>query len=68
MLEVDVLKHHRFCDEFSHLVYKRFVASASLCFIHDPIDVLDLLKVELNGHNHSIDLNQLFHQFNKCLK
>ena len=58
MLEVDVLKHHRFCDEFSHLVYKRFVASASLFYFHlDHIDVLDKLKVELNCHNHPIDLN-----------
>ena len=27
MCEVDVFAHHRFCDEFSHLVNKRFVAT-----------------------------------------
>ena len=28
--EVDVFEHHRFCDEFSHLVDKSFLASPSL--------------------------------------
>ena len=28
--KVDVFEHHRFCDEFSHLVYTRFVRNASL--------------------------------------
>ena len=32
--EVDVFKHPRFCDEFSHLVTLRFVANSTLCWIH----------------------------------
>ena len=29
--EVDVFEHPRFCDEFSHLVIRSFVVTASLC-------------------------------------
>ena len=29
--EVDVFKHLRFCDDFSHLVTTRFLAIAKLC-------------------------------------
>ena len=29
--EVDVFKHLRFCDDFSHLVTTRFLATAKLC-------------------------------------
>ena len=30
MCEVDVLDHHRFCDEFSHLVHRRSTVTKTL--------------------------------------
>ena len=32
LCEVDVFEHHRFCDEFSHLVNGCFVATRRLCW------------------------------------
>ena len=29
VFEVDVFEHHRFCDEFSHVLNRRFLASVS---------------------------------------
>ena len=69
MLEVDVLKYPIFCDKFLDLVYRRLCVCKCLFYSHlDPIDVLDILMVEMNCHIHSIDLNQLYHQFEMCLK
>ena len=38
MLEVDVFEHHRFCDEFSHLVKRRFVATLTLWWSLNSIE------------------------------
>ena len=70
MCEVDVFEHHRFCDEFSHLVNACFVATRrTLLKTHfDGIDLLDVLNVLLNCQIHYIVVNNVFLQFNKCVK
>ena len=81
MLQVDVFEHHRFCDEFSHLVLdlqvsiEHFVGSAGL------INVINLLSSEFNQLNvqdvvndlsssqiNHVNINQFFQPFNECLK
>ena len=40
VLVEDVLKHHRFCDEFSHLMERSFHASLSLCLLPISIEMM----------------------------
>ena len=40
MCEVDVFEHHRFCDEFSHLVNACFVATRRM-FSSVEVDVFE---------------------------
>ena len=50
MSEVDVIEHPRFCDDFSHLVNRHFVATFLLISHVDGIDLLDILDVLLIHH------------------
>ena len=63
MCEVDVFEHHRFCDEFSHLVNACFVATKKTLFkthFEWNISLNVLLKI-----HYIVDV---FLQFNKCVK
>ena len=69
--EVDVFEHHRFCDEFSHLLYYTcFVAKlASASFSSMEKMFKGILNVLLNCHiYYEIVLIVLSIQFNKCVK
>ena len=70
MYEVDVFEYPRFCDEFSHVVNKRFCCDcrSPLKSHIDGLDVLDYLKVLLNCQIYYLVFNNPFLQFNKCVK
>ena len=62
--EVDVFEHHRFCDEFSHLVIRRFLAfnnladllsSCQLPFISDK----QVYEVDVFEHHRFCDESHL---------
>ena len=61
LCEVDVFKHPRFSDEFSHLVNRHSVASAKLLFKYylDGIDVCNVLYGLLNCHHFDIGVKKL---------
>ena len=70
MFEVDVFEHPRFSNEFSHLMNKRFLASASLFFeshLH-PIDVSHIRKALEDRQTYCIALKENFELLDECLK
>ena len=63
MFEVDVIEHPRFCDEFSYLMNRRFLASESLYLFKShlhSIDISHLFKVPVDLHTYGIALNDNF--------
>ena len=62
MFEVDVFDHPRFCDEFSHLMNRTFLASASLSLSLSCIQLIvsHLLKVLEDRQTYSIALKENF--------
>ena len=70
MFEVDVFEHPRFCDEFSHLMNRSFLACASLfseSHLH-PIDCCHLFKDLEDHQTYCIALKENFEQIKECLK
>ena len=70
MFEVDVFEHLRFCDEFSHLMSRSFLAfskSFSESHLH-PIDVSHIFKTLENCQLYCIGLKENFEKLNECLK
>ena len=70
MFEVDVFEHPRFCDEFSHLMNRSFLAfskSFSESHLH-PIDVSHNLKALEDRQTYSIAPKENFEQLYECLK
>ena len=70
MFEVDVFEHPRFCDEFSHLMNRNFLASASLSpsltFIQLMVDTF--FSVLEDRQTYCIALKENFELLSECLK
>ena len=60
-LVIDVFKHHRFCDEFSHLLNACFPSSVMLywCLKSFKLILIESLKLFMASKTYSIDV---FHQ------
>ena len=70
MFEVDVFEHPRFCDEFSHLMNRSFLAfskSFSESHLH-PIDVSHIFKALENRQTYCIALKENFELLSECWK
>ena len=70
MFEVDVFEHPRFCDEFSHLKNRTFLASASLSLSLSCNQLIfsHILKALEDCQTYCIALKENFELLDECLK
>ena len=70
VFEVYVFQHPRFCDEFSHLMNRSLLASASLYLGLNCMQLMfhTFFKVLVDLYTFCIALKENFELLNECLK